>query len=101
MIELAHTTVELNGIQYEIIPFEEPIDVSEGNEVEHPTFITHIIKGFGEDVCLSIEVVSEKELTYEFMYFVGDTGLIISIADEAFLELASAVLQKALNGASE
>jgi hypothetical protein len=87
----------LYGKEYEIIPLERPIDVSADNETEFPTKITHKIKGFDEDIYLVEEQTGEDEIGFSFGYFIGDTGLFVSVIDEEIIEIAETLIFTALN----
>ena len=96
MIDIERTVLMLNGKRYEIIPVENPIDVSKHNETEFPTQITHVIKGFEEDIHLIAEQTGEKEIGFSFGYFIGDTGLFVSVEDENVTEAAEELVFMAI-----
>lgn len=96
MLELEKTVLFLDGKRYEIIPSENPINISENNETKFPTEITHIIKGFDEDIHLIIEKTGRGEIFFSFGYFLGDTGLFVSVEDEKVIETGNKLVFMAL-----
>lgn len=96
MIELEKKVLFLDGKRYEIIPSENPINISEYNETNFPTEITHRVKGFEEDIHLIIEKTGRNEMFFSFGYFLGDTGLFISVEDEKIIETANKLVFMAL-----
>lgn len=98
MIEFQNLVIVTDGKRYEIVKLDEPINISEHNNTDYPTEITHYIKGFDEDIYLVEETTSHNEIGFSFGYFLGDTGLFVSVEDEEVIDIANEIVFYALGG---
>ena len=90
--DIKHEIVMKNGQKYEVIALVEPMDLTEQNN-GIKTEVTHLLKGFDEDLYVIIETEGEEGAFY-FGYKVGDTGLIVNIEDEQVYEKAFSIFME-------
>jgi hypothetical protein len=66
---IKHELLVKDGIKYELIALDDPLDVTDQNKgIE--TEITHLLKGFDEELYLVIEIEGDEAGVY-FAYKVG------------------------------
>jgi hypothetical protein len=95
--DIKHEVVFDNGQRYEFIAYKKHIDVSEQNN-GIKTVLTHVLKGFEEDLVLVIEDKGVfEESNFYFGKKVGKTGLIVNLTDEEVNQKANELLMRVLD----
>lgn len=90
--DVKHEIVMMDGHKYEVIALDKPMDLTEENNgIE--TEMTHVIKGFDEDLYVIVEP-AEGSSTFYFGYKVIGTGLLLSVSDEQVHNTAVSVLEE-------
>lgn len=79
MKNMPTTIVTVNGKEYVVNKIENPIDVSENNQVEHPTYITHYIDDFDERIYVAFEYLSDTQQFVFFLYQIEGTSLFLAV----------------------
>lgn len=81
----------------ELFELDEPINLTEQNGgIE--TIAKYEVKGLEEDVIVIFQKEAEKEYSYFLGYFIGDTGLLVNLADE---EMYKKVIEFVMESLSE
>jgi hypothetical protein len=68
-----------------LFELESPVDLSEQNNGKKTT-INYEVQGHEVDIAVIFEEENPKEQSVSLGYFVGDTGLIVNLADEKIFE---------------
>jgi hypothetical protein len=80
LIDIEHKTINHNNKQFELIQLDKIIDLTEQND-RIETSMTHILKGFEEDIYL----IQQKEpdgASFFFACYSGVNGLYVNLMNE-------------------
>lgn len=71
--------------ELELYELENPIDLTDQNDGKE-TLIKYEVKGLEVDVLVIFQKENENEQSFMLGYWLGETGLIVNLADEKMYE---------------